>query len=385
MRPVLRSSLVLLGLATVVGACGFNSTMERAVPVDSHCPAEARRSAVSGPPDTTEIRWYRAAQDRDIDLSSRWCATVGEPVFRPDPVPGFPAWTQGRQLEAYTWNVNAGGGDLFAFLQAEAGLDCSDPSAAVASEPGPLVLLVQEAWRRSDRMPVVESDRDVPRTVNPDRGPDGGADIVGVAERCGLALFYVASARNGPDSGDRPREDKGNAILASVPLTSPIAIDLPFEAGRKVAVAATVQAPGGERVRVVSAHFDVASTLTRTLMSGNQTRARQADGLIEGLRRAEDDGPLNAVTLVGGDFNSWSARETALKRMRAAFPESPEWDGEATWRPLRLPVDHVFFRRGPFDNVSLREYSRLEDDYGSDHYGRRIVVDYAPSPPPSHD
>ncbi len=378
MPSALRSTLALLGLAGAVAACGFNPTMERAVPTTASCPVEARPPSVSAPPDTTRLRWYRAAQERDVDLSSRWCATVGEPVFTPDPAPGLPRWTQGRDLEAFTWNVQVGGGDVMAFLRAETGLDCTDRPSAVASGPEPFVLLVQEAWRRSDDLPVIEGGRDVPWTVDPDRGPDGGADIVEVAERCGLALLYVPSARNGPDSGDRPREDKGNALLSSVRLTAPIALDLPFEAGRKVAVAATVTAPGGERVRIVSAHLDVASTLTRTLMSGNQTRARQADGLIDGLRKAEDDGPLNAVTLVGGDFNSWSARETALKRMRRAFPESPEWDGRATWQPLRLPVDHFFFRRGPFENVSVREYSRLEDDYGSDHFGRRIVVEYAP-------
>ncbi len=379
MRSVLRSGVALIGLASVAAACGFNSTMERAVPTTSYCPVESRPRAAAAPPDTTELRWYRAAQERDVELSARWCATVGEPVFTADPVPGLPDWIQGRDLEVFTWNVQAGGGDLFAFLEAEVGLDCSDPASAVASGPGPVVLLVQEAWRRSERMPVVEGGSNVPWTVDPDRGPDGGADIVEVARRCGLALLYVPSARNGPDSGDRPREDKGNAVLSSVPLTAPIAFDLPFEAGRKVAVAATVRAPGGERVRVVSTHFDVASTLTRTLMSGNQTRARQADGLIDGLRKAEDDGPLNAVTLVGGDFNSWSAHETAVRRMRAAFPDSPGWDGLATWMPLQLPVDHFFFRRGPFDNVTVSEYGRLEDDYGSDHVGRRIVIEYAPS------
>lgn len=372
-----------LGAATVVAGCGFNSTMERAVPVGSACPAEARPRGVSASPDTTELRWYRTAEARDVELSSRWCATVGEPILRLNPAVGLPGWTQGRDLEVFTWNVQVGGGSLFAFLRGETGLDCSDPAAAVASGAGPFVVLVQEAWRGSDDLPVVQGGSNVPWTVNPDREADGGADIVEVAQRCGLALVYVPSARNGSDSGDRPREDKGNAILASVPLTTPIAIDLPFEAGRKVAVAATVKAPGGERIRVVSVHLDVASTLTRTLLSGNQTRARQADGLINALQQAEDDGPLNAVVLVGGDFNSWSARETALKRMRVAFPESPTWDGKATWQPLDLPVDHFFFRRGPFDNVTVSEYVRLEEDYGSDHFGRRIVIEYAVSSAPN--
>lgn len=382
MSAVLRCGLAVAAMAMTTAACGLSPTMERAVPAGSYCPAESRPPAVSAPPDTTQLRWYRTVEDRDVELSSRWCATVGAPVARLDPAPGFPDWTQGRDLEAFTWNIEVGGGDLFAFLEAETGLDCSDLSAAVASGPGPFVVLIQEAWRRSEDLPIIEGGSNVPWTVDPDRGPDGGADIVEVAERCGLALLYVPSARNGPDSGDRPREDKGNAILSSVPLTAPIAIDLPFEAGRKVAVAATVRAPQGERVRVVSAHLDVASTLTRTLLSGDQTRARQADGLIDGLRKAEDDGPLNGVTVVGGDFNSWSARETAIKRMRAAFPESPDWDGRDTWRPIGLPLDHFFFRRGPFENVSVSGHARLDEHYGSDHFGRRLVIEYAASETP---
>lgn len=366
--------------AALLAACGLSSTMERAAPVTSYCPAESRPRAVSAPPDTTVLRWYRPVGARDVDLTSRWCATVGGAVLRLNPDPSFPEWTLGRDLEAFTWNQRVGGGDLYAFLAGEVRLDCGGPRAATASAVEPFVLLLQETWRYSEELPEVEAGSRVPWTVDPDRGPGGGDDVVEVAERCGLALVYVPSARNGADSGARPSEDKGNAVLSSLPLTTPVALDLPFEAGRKVAVAATVRAPGGERVRVVSVHLDVASTLVRTLLSGNQTRTRQAEGLIDGLRKAEDDGPLNAVTLVGGDFNTWSTSETTLKRMRVAFPDSPEWDGEPTGRLFDLPLDHIFFRRGPFDNITLSGYGRLDRHYGSDHFGRRVTVEYAAGP-----
>jgi endonuclease/exonuclease/phosphatase family metal-dependent hydrolase len=378
MSPGRPTKTLLLACATVAASCGFSPAMERAVPVGASCPAESRGRA-SAPPDTLSLRWYRAVDRRDVELASRWCAAVGDPVIRLTPDEDFPQWSEGGSLAVVTWNQNVGGGDLYALLANELGLECRDGPSGEARSVDPFVVLLQETWRYSDDLPVVEDESIVPWTVDPDRGPDGGADVAEVAERCGLALVYVPSTRNGPDTGERPREDKGNAILSTLPLTAPIALDLPFEAGRKVAVAASIRAPGGERMRVVSAHLDVASTLIRTLRSGNQTRTRQAEGLLDGLDEAERDGLLNALTLVGGDFNTWSSDETALKRLRRAFPHSPEWDGLPTWRPLDLPVDHVLFRRGPFGNVILRGYRRIDDPYGSDHFGRRVAVDYTAS------
>lgn len=380
MKSGSRATAPGLACAALTAACGLSPTMERAaVPAGSSCPAEARGEA-SAPPDSLSLRWYRAVGERDVELASRWCAAVGDPVIQMTPDGGFPEWTAGRSLEVVTWNQNVGGGDLYALLAGELGLDCRDGRSRGDGGLDPFVVLLQETWRYSDDLPFVEDESVVPWTVDPERGPDGGTDIVEVAEDCGLALVYVPSTRNGPDTGDRPREDKGNAVLSTLPLTAPIALDLPFEAGRKVAVAASVRSPGGERIRVVSVHLDVASTLVRTLWSGNQTRTRQAEGLIDGLDKAERDGPLNASTVVGGDFNTWAANETALERMRRAFPHSPEWDGRPTWRPLDLPVDHVFFRRGPLANVTVRGYRRLDEHYGSDHFGRRVAVEYAPEP-----
>ena len=243
MSPLLRlgaGAAILLAVA-----CSMSPRMERAVPVESlatrgggqggtsvaTCPADPRPRAVSGPPDTTALRWYRAAEKRDVELSARWCATVGPPVFMPDPDPDFPEWTRGRDLEVFSWNVHAGGGDLFDFLRAETGLACRGSGSAAVSGAGPFVVLVQEAWRHSEDLPVVDEGSEIPWTIDPDRGPGGGADMVEVARRCGLALLYVPSARNGPDTDARPREDKGNAILSSLPLTTPVALDLPFEAG----------------------------------------------------------------------------------------------------------------------------------------------------------
>lgn len=353
--------------------------MERAIPMAA-CPGE--RSVGGGPGDTTSIRWYRAAESRDVRLASEWCATVGEPVLHLQPAGTFPMWAEGSGLAVASWNMQINGGDLYGFMAGEFGLDCSGPRPVL--EPGrpPFVLLLQEAWRYSDSLPFTESSRIVPWAIDEENDGawdpsaprpvlEGEHDVVETAEACGLSLVYVPSARNGPDTGARPREDKGNAILSVLPMTTPIALDLPLEGGRKVAVAATVRSPDGGRVRLATSHLDVASTLVRGLLSGNQTRSRQARGLIDGLARADTDGPLTKAVVVGGDFNAWVSNETALKLMRAAFPESPEWDGLGTRGAF--PPDHIFFRqRGRA--FLIEDYQRVGELYGSDHNARRVTL-----------
>ena len=207
----------------------------------------------------------------------------------------------------------------------------------------------------------------IPWRIDPDPPPGGLRDILDVAEQCGLALLYVPSARNGPSEPGRLPEDKGNAILSTLPLADLGAIELPFEASRKVAVVATIRGPGGERIRVASVHLDLSSTLARTLISGNATRLRQAMGLAEALESTE-----NWVTIVGGDFNTWSASESALKRLALHFPDSPPWDGRPTRGPF--PTDHILFRTVQGSRIDLVEdsYRRFEDTYGSDHAGRIV-------------
>jgi endonuclease/exonuclease/phosphatase family metal-dependent hydrolase len=359
----------------LAGACALSPEMELAAPA-SPCPGEAIAASASTP-DTTVLRWYRAAEERDVRLASSWCATVGDPVVRSAPSGSFPGWERGTGLDVATWNMQINGGDAFRFLHDEFGLDCSAERPRLEAGRPPFVALLQETWRRSDDLPFASSGRNVPWTIDQEPGRDEEPDIVEVAERCGLSLVYVPSARNGPDTGSRPGEDKGNAIVSTLPLSVPLGIDLPLEGGRKVAVAATVHAPGGERVRVVSVHLDVASTLIRALTSGNQTRTRQAKGLIDAIDKAERDGPPTSVVLVGGDMNAWAGNETALKTMWEAFPDSPRWDGLGTRGAF--PPDHMFFRRSGNRAFTVEQYRRIDDPYDSDHNGRRLRLRYAPT------
>ena len=325
----------------------------------------------AGGPDRLGLAWFRSAGGRDQELASAWCETVGGAVVTPVPGNGVLAASPEDTIALVTWNVNVGGGDLLSFLDTEFRLSCGDKGRASGEAVSPFVLLLQEVYRRSDQLPIVSASALIPWTIDPDERPGEQLDIVELADRCGLSLVYVPSARNGPDTGARPREDKGNAILSTLPLSAPVAIDLPFEAGRKVAVAADIRIRGRPAIRVVSVHLDLAAPLIRMLLTGNQTRARQASGLIEALDLLEGRLPGVSATVVGGDLNTWAPDETAALLMRQAFPQSPPWDGRATRGSF--PTDHLFFR-SRVDGPQVSDYRVVESSYHSDHRARIILL-----------
>jgi len=316
------------------------------------------------------LTWSGSAETGDIEKNDLWCRTVGRPVFR---APGLRLDEVDRvdSLAILTWNINLGGGDVVAFLAEELGFICEGDARGDRrvdqQPPFHFVLLLQEVYHLSPALPEVPPGPTIPWRIDGEPPPGGLRDIVGVAERCRLALLYVPSARNGPSEPGRQPEDKGNAILSTLPLADLAAIELPFEASRKVAVVATVRGPGGERIRVASVHLELSSTLIRTLISGNATRLRQAMGLAEALEATE-----SSVTVVGGDFNTWSATEATLKRLALHFPDSPPWDGRPTRGPF--PTDHILFRTVQGSGIDLVEdsYRRFEETYGSDHAGRIV-------------
>ncbi|MGI9627922.1 MAG: endonuclease/exonuclease/phosphatase family protein [Longimicrobiales bacterium] len=347
-----RRALNLLGCGalTLVAACSIRGPVVEA-------PLACGDVAAQG------IRWYAVAQPRDAGLNEAWCRTVGPSVVVPNPPREGSAWNSGDSLLVVAWNSNVGGGDLAGFLEDELDLDCSTPGPVSTH----FVLLLQEAHRRSAALPPVAPGPHVPWRIEPDPRPSEEMDVVTAARSCGLALSYVPSARNGHDLPDEVSEDKGNAILSTLPLRDFEAIELPFESGRKVAVAASVESPSGEVLRLVSVHLDVTSTLYRTLVTGNRTRLRQVSGLTEALAL----GPPKA-TLVGGDFNTWAAGDAALDHLRRVFPQSPPWDGRNTRGPN--PTDHIFFGQAPSPGVAIvpGSYQALERAHRSDHLARVV-------------
>jgi endonuclease/exonuclease/phosphatase family metal-dependent hydrolase len=253
-----------------------------------------------------------------------------------------------------SWNVHVGGGDLVALVHRLRSGDWSNGRPVRH-----FVLLLQEVFRRGLAVPaLVGSSPPIPRTIAASP-PDGTrVDILEAARRLGLSLFYAPSMRNGRSaSGDN--EDRGNAILATFPLSDFQVIELPFERQRRVPVAATLHIPirSGPPLllRICSAHLDNRVTHRRLYMFAPPGRTRQTKGLLDAL---PDEEPL----VLGGDFNTWLGRaEGTLRELRRAFPDTPSGQG-ATFGAARL--DYLFFRLPP----GWRSESRvLDDSFGSDH------------------
>jgi endonuclease/exonuclease/phosphatase family metal-dependent hydrolase len=164
----------------------------------------------------------------------------------------------------------------------------------------------------------------------------------------------------GPLTSD---EDRGNAILSTLPLTDLAAIELPFERQRRVAVAATISGATADgspwRLRLVSAHLDNMSGVRRLWVAGSEFgRLRQTRGL---LRALSGDAPL----VLGADMNTlFGFRDAAYAEAALAFPDTRVTDRRATFQGL-LRLDHLFFRLPAGWSSGFR---RADHDYGSDHY-----------------
>lgn len=289
------------------------------------------------------IVWHAPVASKDATHLSRWRAAVGPPVLRgaaPRPIAV-------DAVTVVTWNVALGAGDLRAFV-------------ATLPPGGPLVLLLQEVVRSGPEVPAVLPDGAVAARAQGGRRLPRYRDVAEAAAELGLSFYYVPSMRNGsPRESD---EDRGNAILSSLPLEDPAAIELPFERQRRVAVAATIRGLSGGaapwRLRVVSAHLDNTFNPLRLSLASEFGRTRQARGLLEVLG---NESPL----ILGGDFNTWSGfSDQAFRTIARHFPPARVHDRRATFLGV-LRLDHLFFRLpGGWDQAVRRAGSR----FGSDHY-----------------
>jgi endonuclease/exonuclease/phosphatase family metal-dependent hydrolase len=255
-------------------------------------------------------------------------------------------------LTIISWNTHAGEGDV-------AELVSRVRSGAIRGRPATthVVLLLQEVIRRG---------RDVPATLLPDarvaaairsRRRESAPDIVGLARALNLNLAYVPSMRNGPG-----QEDRGNAVLTSLPIDAADLIELPLGKQRRVALTlrlrdATTRVPS---LRVVSAHFDTSLSLRHG--GPSRFRLRQARALMEAL------GPAVIPTVIGADLNTWwGPDEPAVRELRRAFPDAVDLAPSVmTWRgPMRAEnrLDYIFV--GGWD--SRLEVDRIRERFGSDH------------------
>lgn len=334
------------------------------------------------------VQWTCAAPPGDLLALRRWRAAVG-----PVRVGGAALGGAGRwPLTVAVWNANVGGGAIRALWD--------HLTAGEGAAGRPIVMLLQEVFATGPAIPASG-----PETASPSpawawagriaAAPPGGprTDIVSFARETGLSLLYAPSMRNGapaprPSEGPppgrqlrkvpaaHPSEDRGNAILANVPLSSPRAIELPLERQRRVAVAAEVVV-ADTRVGLCSVHLDNRAPWSRMWRTLGVARRRQMARLLNVLPRR---GEARAQVL-GGDLNTWigGRREGAWRLARERFPHPAQPDSRPTHRfeiggRLRHS-DHLMFRLPP---GWYGDYGRLDDTFGSDHYP--LVGALAPAP-----
>jgi hypothetical protein len=167
-----------------------------------------------------------------------WCRGVGPVVHQSGPLnPTADSPSVQGPIVVASWNVNVGAGDLAPFV---ADLRAGQLSGGRRVEH--FVLLLQEVLRTGDTVPPGGPAQSGARRIM--RTPPR-VDIVDFARESGLSLLYIPSMRNGLDAS-APAEDRGNAILSTMPLHAPMALELPFVRQRRVAVFATLGGWGDE-------------------------------------------------------------------------------------------------------------------------------------------
>jgi len=311
----------------------------------------------------TRVHWMRLAPEREWSSLDRWCAGVGPPA-RNDAQPPLEGPT--GPIAIASWNDHVGAGDIDAFV--------ADLKAGRLTGGRPIstfVVLMQEAYRGGPAVP--EHGGAALRWASSERppGPQGARDdAVATARRLGLNAVYVPSMRNGaPGATD---EDRGNAILSTLPIGDVTAVELPLERQRRVAIEATIALPTGTgdpvRLRLVNTHF-TNMVMHHLWVFSESGRARQAHAL-------EAVVPRDGALVIGGDFNAWfGSLDAAYRELAKGVRPADAEDGRPTFGPLRL--DHLLFRLPDGWRTTVR---RADSRYGSDHYPLVALIDVVRSP-----
>jgi endonuclease/exonuclease/phosphatase family metal-dependent hydrolase len=224
------------------------------------------------------VQWQEAQSEGDENLNALWCETVGPALFDPSPAPpADTAKVMTDSLAVISWNTHVGGGEIERLVHdLRAGRFTNGDSVRY------FVLLLQEVYRASDTIPA-NVRIGVPSRIAVDPPSGKREDILATATRLGLALVYIPSMRNGVGTRGS-REDRGNAVLSSLPLQDPLAIELPIERQRRVIAGVTVQAESTSgdswELKLFSVHLDNRSRASRPTAMFGVARLRQARALV---------------------------------------------------------------------------------------------------------
>ena len=288
------------------------------------------------------VEWFAPADPRQRARLDSWCAGVGAPAYVSG-ASGSTIVADMADVAFVSWNVHVGSGDIRSFV--------NDLRAGVHTNARRFphyVLLLQEVVR-TDGVPTFVEGASGAKRIAP-HNPVSPIDIVRVSRELGTSLVYVPSMRNGRSAADA-HEDRGSAIVSTLPLANPVAIELPGERQRRVVITAQV---GTFSVGVV--HLDA-------LGGGNRLRLFwtpwMRDAQVRSTVSLLPDGPL----VVGADLNTWHGRDElsarSLGRLFRTTPLAIERQGFG----LRV-LDYMFFR-APLQQRA--RYHHVARRYGSDH------------------
>jgi endonuclease/exonuclease/phosphatase family metal-dependent hydrolase len=314
-------------------------------------------------PVSSSIEWIGPSDAAERKAHASWRKAVGPPLVLETQEPGQDAKAL-DSLIVVSWNTHVGGADLNAFIQ-----DLRSGKLTSGEPIQDFVLLLQEAFRAGPPVPVTILS-DVPTGSYLRFTPPSGEriDVVKTARQHGLSLFYVPLMRNGRPEESHIPEDRGNAVLSTIPLSSFTVVELPHVRQRRLAIGAILS---GETtaglpwtIRVVSVHLENRAKWSEAFHSFGSARLRQVKALVEAYATV-------TPTIVGGDFNTWSDEwdESAIRYMEQFFDRpATSSDFGTVKRTFLFPermVDYLFFRA---PEGWTGTYQRVDDMYGSDHY-----------------
>ena len=157
---------------------------------------------------------------------------------------------------------------------------------------------------------------------------------------------------------DGGREDRGAAILSTMPLVDPHAVELPFERQRRVAIAARlVNLTRDDDLWLVDVHLENRTGGRRLWLEAPAARARQARALV---KKFLPDGPA----VLGGDLNTWASEEPAIEFLKDVF-DTPVGEDP---RPTLPGVGRIDYLLARLPSGWTMASQRLDSQYGSDHF-----------------
>ena len=312
------------------------------------------------------IIWKNQVNFKDYYKLLSWCQAVGSPVLFKSSIKE----TKGSidKLTLVSWNIHVGSGDIDQFIN-----DLQKGKLTDGKPVEHFVMLLQEAYRQDSSVPVnIPPNAKVGNGIHVPTLRGSRVDIITIARNFGLGLFYVPSMRNGRQENSNNPEDRGNAILSTIPLSHLIAVELPLERQRRTTIAANIsgitKSSQSWKIQLVNIHLENRTSGLMFFRGLGIARLNQITALLKIL-------PEEKIAVMAGDFNTWfrEAKEPTIKHMENFFTrlgivskcDSPKIPRKHyPLFPDRL-VDYLFFRIP--ENWRTEKYY-VNNNYGSDHY-----------------